>query len=334
MEVLHEYDGLILDWRLDKIANSESKRATFRAAALAQEIRTRATEGEYRDLPIVLWSTYENLKVSYYADDTSHDLFDYKHHKDKLGDSADAVRKELLSLAEGYKRIRATEGAMGKMKKMLTLEDEVYNKLDPRFTQRFLPNQSVPAHEYARFILKEAILKPGLLISEGLLAARLGVDAESSSDWKALLQKLPSNAKYKGAFHEAWPRWWSYLVEKEWWRSLAPKLRPLSRLPADKRVELLKRFTELEGLVAAQPIKEYYWTRFQTLCEYHQKPLDPIDGVIIREEEPQPWQQRRYISIDVALERKGEAKNLRPHPVELERLREIKESRSENGEES
>jgi len=337
MEVLDQYDGLILDWRLDKIPNPEGKRAMFRAAALAQEVRTRATEGEYRDLPIVLWSTYENLRVSYYADHTSHDLFDYKHHKDKIEDSPDAVREQLLSLAEGYKRIRASEGAMKKMKSMLALEDEVYNELDPGFTQHFLSDKPVPAHEYARFILKEAILRPGLLISEALLAARLGVDAKtknsSASDWEALLQELPTGSKYQGVFHEAWPRWWSYMIE-EWWRSLAPKkLRPISILPAGKRVELLKRFTELEKLVVATPIKESYHNRFQTLCEYHHKPLDLTDGVFIQEKEPEPWQERRYISLDVALERRGLAENLRPHPIEIEYLREIKESYSEDGKE-
>lgn len=336
MEVLGKYDGLILDWRLDKIPNSEGKRAMFRAGALAQEIRSRATEGKYKDLPIVLWSTYDNLKRSYYADDTSHDLFDCKHHKDEVVDRPDIVRNELLSLAKGYQTIRESQCAFDNM---LALEEEAYNDLDPRFTQHFLPHEQSPAHEYARFILKEAILRPGLLISEALLAARLGVDKENSSDWQALLQKLPSNAEYKGVFHEAWPRWWSYVVEKEWWRSLAPlaktpKLRPLSVLPADKRVELLKQFTGLEQLVAAKPIEEFYWTRFQTICEYHHKPLDPINGVTIREEEPRPWQQRRYISIDVALERRGETKNLRPHPIEVEHLREIKESRSEDGQES
>jgi len=149
MKVLNEYDGLLLDWRLDEIPNSEGTRATFRAAALAQEIRTGATVGEYRDLPIVLWSTYDNLKVSYYADDTSHDLFDCKHHKDEVVDKADAVRKQLISLAEGYKRIRASEGATKKMKKMLALEEDVYNDLDPRFTQHILSDEPVPAHSSA-----------------------------------------------------------------------------------------------------------------------------------------------------------------------------------------
>lgn len=331
MKVIDKYDGLIFDWRLDEIANSQDKKAKFRAAALAQEIRTRATERKCKDLPIILWSTYENLKRSYYADDTSHDLFDCKHHKDEVYSRPDIIRNELLSLAEGYQRIRESKY---KFQKMLAVEEEAYNDLDPRFTQHFLPHEESPAHEYARFILKEAVLRPGLLISEALLAARLGVDKENSSDWQALLQKLPSNAEYKGVFHEAWPRWWSYLVE-EWWASLAPKrLRSLSTLPADTRVKFLKQFTELEQLVAATPIKPSYGTRFQTLCEYHQKPLDLTDGILIREEEPAPWQERRYISLDVALERRGEAKNLRPHPIEIEYLREIKESRSEDGEEN
>ena len=119
------------------------------------------------------------------------------------------------------------------------------------------------------------------------------------------------------------------MVEKKWWRSLAEDISPLSILGASERVNKLKELIGLKRLVAATPIKDFYGDHFQTICEYSRKPLDPIDGVIIDEQDPLPWQERRYLSIDAALERKGTNDGLRPHPTEVERLKEIKKSRSE-----
>ena len=68
-------------------------------------LRTNFAEEDALAVPIILVSTDERLS-SYYSDETSHDLFDVVY--DKLKDIADhsrEVRKELISLSKGYKKI-------------------------------------------------------------------------------------------------------------------------------------------------------------------------------------------------------------------------------------
>lgn len=329
LEILNEYDGIILDWRLDIVPDETGKYFLFRAGTLAQEIRTRQTERKIRELPIVLWSTYQKLAGSFFGDSTSQDLFDARHDKDKVIDDAAFVRLQLLSLAEGYKNIATFLDSKGVLSTgVLALEEDEYNLLPSRFTAHFTQNNYRPIHEHARFILQGLIYLPGLLVNEKLLAARLGVDIKDSSDWPALLERI-QNTKYGGPFHDAWERWWAHLVERKWWRGLTKEMPALSALGASARVERLRQLTGLTNLAAAKPIKKFYGDRFQTLCQYYQRPLDPVDGVIISEPDPAPWQERRYISIDAALERKGAKEGLRPHPTEVERIKEIKKSRSD-----
>lgn len=328
--ILNNYDGLILDWRLDQLPNQEGRRVRFRAAALAQELRTRATEtragivgGAIRDLPIVLWSTYEKLKGSYYGDDTSHDLFDYKQHKQRVVEDSERVRVELVSLAKGYREIAEKVGRHNSFPEIVLTEDQRGSlTLDPRIAERFISIDSTPYHELAKFILKELILRPGPLISEELLAARLGINKEASSGWRTFLRTLPDNSRYQGPFRDAWPRWWAQVIEKDWWQAMCHP-RSLSLLRAPERVERLIQCTGISDLVAATPISPTYQDRYWTVCEYSTCPLDPIDGVTIVEKEPEPWQERRYISLRVALERLWEHEDPRPHPSERERLREL-----------
>jgi hypothetical protein len=328
VEATAKYDGIILDWRLDQNANAQGERVSFRAATIAQELRTRGTEAKLREVPIVLWSTYQRLKCSYFGDRTSHDLFDRRFDKmEQILDVPDTVRTELIALATGYQLIasRKTSGFAA----VLGLRPAQFEKLDPRFTNTFPKRQATPVHEYARFILKEAILTPGLLIEERLLAARLGIDLQASSDWGRLVVKLPSEAKYEGPFASAWPRWWSPIVERDWWRSLqADGLPALSALCAKDRVAIISTKTRLKGLKPAEPIRPHYGTRFQTLCEYYKRPLDTSDGVLLDDKEPLPWQNRRYVSVDVVLESKHAEKGLKVHPLEIDRIKDIKRRRS------
>ncbi len=325
---LYNYDGFILDWRLDQIPSVEGVRFPFRAAALAQEIRTRTTEKTAKGIPIVLWSTENKLSKSYYGDETSQDLFDYVFNKEQISDNPEPIRIKMISLANGYKRIR--EIIMKGRNSLSNLLKAPSDILDVRIVNRFT-NNDYPIHEYVSFILHELIERPGPLISEDLLAARLGVDRADSSDWNKLLKKLPQKSRYQGPFYDAWPRWWAQVIEREWWRSLKKNNPSLSTLPAHKRIEILKEKTNLYDLITARPLRDGYDTKYYTLCEYYQKPLDPTDGVIIDEKEPAPWQERRYISIDAALERKGEP-NKKPHPTEIERVNHLRGSRYKDGE--
>lgn len=338
LDDLKEYDGLILDWRLDMISVGDSC-VEFRAGALAQEIRTRGTEGRAKELPIVLLSTQEMLMSSYNGDFTSKDLFDQAYYKDIFVSNGSGVRAELMSLAMGYDKIRS-QVAKGP-KAILEIDEAILPLLDSRFTSRFSGDVKASVHDCARFLLKEAIFTPGVLISEELLAARLGVDREASADWSTLLEQLLPETKYNGPFCEAWPRWWSWLVEHVWWVSLEENKQsvvPLSNLTAEQRVERLKVYLELANLVPLKPIKEGYSTRFHTICAVDETPLDPIDGVLISDpdgKEPLSWQDRRYISMDAALSRRYEDarykyKNICLHPAEVERVKTLRKATSGN----
>lgn len=331
-QILSEYDGIILDWRLDMIPDESGKYFSLRAGSLAQEIRTRQTEG-VKEIPIVLWSTDPKLTRSYYGDTTSQDLFDRRHDKQEVIDNSQRVREELISLSEGYRKISASiDPDQGLLKTVFNLTDENLEAIPTSLDAHLFSNCRQAAHVYARLILERLISVPGPLISEELLAARLGIDKERSSAWTNLLELLSGETKYTGPFSDGWPRWWAFLVERKWWRSRSPKLPRLNTLAASDRVSKLREITGLENLIAAQPIKDFYSDRYRTICEFYRRPLDPIDGVIIDEKEPMPWQERRYLSIDAALTRRGVGQNIRPHPTETDRLDEIKQSRTQDAE--
>lgn len=317
---LKDYQGLILDWRLDVISDPErEQKFTFRAGALAQEIRNRENDEKEPivPFPIVLWSTQEKLAASFNRDHTAHDLFDGKYVKDDISENPKKIRQELISLVSGYEIIsKFVKKAKRSFSELIGGEKNI---IDIRVQERF-SNDHFPVHEYARFIRRELIDRPGLLIDESRLAARLGIDKDVSKDWNNLVDLL-SGYKYTGPFHEAWPRWWVYAIEKTWWTTILEQKRPLGLLSAEERVKSIKEKTQLKKIIPAKPIMPNYHSRFHTICEHCQKPLDPVDGVILAEKEPEPWQERKYISLDVALERR---EGFDPHPTELERLRNLR----------
>lgn len=319
---LKGYQGLILDWRLDEISSkTDRKKADFRAATLAQEIRTRETEKKIHPLPIVVWSQESKLKGSYQGDFTSHDLFNWIYKKEEIVENPNVVHDQLLSLALGYKYIDKFRST----KKKFNLSDLLKAKdtyVDIR-VQEYFSSTARTVHEIARFIIQDLLRRPGLLIDELRLASRLGIDKNASKDWKKILD-LIAKYKYLGPFGDAWERWWAFGVEKEWWLRTSSQDSPLSILNAKERVEIIKKKTGFRNLIVAEPIKPKYHTRFYTICEHTKKPLDPIDGVIIAEKEPQPWQERRYISLDTALERR---EGYNPHPTELERLKNLRRTK-------
>ena len=202
------FDGLILDLRLDQFANwqegSEGDKAEYRATTLAQEIRTRATEDhKVFQTPIILWSTDERLRASYTRDDTSHDLFDLKCVKADISDDAgkaEAIASQLTSLALGYReivKVRSRKRGRGSQLHRFLGFEKLPEFLDARILSYFEGRPTpLPAHEYARFILRDLLSAPGPLISEPVLAARLGIDKEASEDWHKLKARIDKQASY------------------------------------------------------------------------------------------------------------------------------------------
>ena len=349
-------DGVILDLWLDRYAppteEEDRKKQDYRALSLAQELRTRATEGNVGEFPIVLFSYDEKLNYSYNKDDTGHDLFDMKCLKDSLedfGDTSKKVATRLVSLSRGYEQILDARRRKGGDKsaqfyKFLSFESDP-GFLDPRLLAYFEGRETpIPAHEYARFILTQLLESPdhlkhpleisGPLIPEDILAARLGVDIEESDEWNRVLEGIPEEAKYKGPFNEGWDRWWMHYVEK-WWESLSSNGLPLRRARAEKRVEILKEALDITGLTPATPLLEEYSSEFWTVCQGSasssaKDPLDPIDGFTLDRKNKQPWQDELYISEERAIEGIHFQKGYQIDPLEKELLEELKQSQRDS----
>lgn len=318
-----DFDGLILDLRLDQLKNEEGKgkKVQYTAQGLAQELRSRMSGSAggkaMKPVPIILWSVGIAIKSFRAKDDTAQDLFDAVYQKDMVIQEPDKVSRQLIALANGYKEVSA---AFPKNKKeelplgvLLALES--LELLDPRIPEA-LKRASV--HEVAQFIHKELILVPGPLIDENILAARLGVDIAKSADWLKLKKKLVTIAGYKGVFSSAWDRWWWPLVEK-WWRENLDSAVPLQALEADARVKYLKKKFKWTKLIAAKPISDGGCSKFWTVCKAKDMPLDPQDGIRANEPDRAPWQDLSYLSVRALLDRTAYKKQLRVHPLDKER---------------
>ena len=309
-------NGLILDLRLDDFPNEKGERADFRGTSLAQEIRTRQKENEFKSFPIILFSANSKLKKS--LENSGKDLFDICIEKEVNVNSFKIITPQLISLAEGY--IFLTDN--NDISKILNID---VNKIDERFVSELSQSLSNPVHIVSQFLIYELIEKQGLLVNEHILAARLGIDIENSQDWEKVKESL-SFTKYTGVFTEGWKRWWMFLIES-WWSDTIEAESYLRSTPAKERVTLIKKALKLEKIQSAQKIEKADSEEYWTICKGYNRPLDPVDGLIIKgQEKLYPWQEPEYVSIDAALKSKNKD-NVWKNVAKLEegRLREFQE---------
>jgi hypothetical protein len=310
-----DFNGLILDLKLDDKPNGNNKRANFRGTSLAQEIRTRQKEGVLKSFPIVLFST--NEKTEQALEKSGKDLFDIFIDK-QLDDKAFTMfTTQLIDLPIGYNVL--SDSAMT-INNILKVDETI---IDSRFVYEYDETKKSPVHIQSRFLITELLSKQGLLIDEDVLAARLGIDKSKSTDWPKLLELL-TDAKYKGVFCNGWPRWWMHLIEK-WWKEEINSNLYLRSTPAGERVEEIKQTTELPQLVVAEKIDKADSDEFWTICKGHGLPLDPVDGLLIQgQDNLYSWQEPEYVSIDAALWRKNIDNWIDVADVEKERYAELK----------
>ena len=326
-------DGLILDLRLDnfyKDDNSAIEKANYRAATLAQEIRTRTTENEIPDYPIVLWSTDERLRQSYDRDDTSHDLFDLKAVKGDLADPlyADHISRKLQSLVDGYNLVRGSIVSGSRPFSFLGFS-ETPEFLDERVLLSLESTKGyLPVHEYARFILRQLLEMSGPLVNRQVLAARLGLDINESEDFQSLTENLFPDSLYKGAFSYGWPCWWSALINQKL-RKLSINDFSFDKASAIQRVEFLIQQTGFQKLKPAQPLLGSKSTSYRTVCVATSLPLDPREGFLIERQPIFPWQDKLYVSLQAILEGDANMKGIRVDLLEQDRLEKAKRKLSE-----
>lgn len=311
-----QFDGIILDLKLDDLPNRNGKRADFRGTSLAQEIRTRQKEGDMNSFPIILFSA--NDKIQQALENSGKDLFDIRINKSKLNESAFSYfTPQLIDLSDGYKRLSGSSLAISQVLQI----DEM--TLDSRFVGEYNKNKECPVHIQSRFLITEFLTKQGLVIDENVLAARLGIDKSNSDNWSDLLKNL-SKAKYQGVFSKGWSRWWMHLVE-QWWNETIKAETFLRSTPAAERVEKIKEVTKLPKLVAAKKTEKSESDEFWTVCKGLGQPLDPVDGLLIQgQDNLYSWQEPEYVSVDAALLRKNIEKWIGIADIEKERYENLK----------
>lgn len=306
---LKNYHGVLLDLRTDQEPDDDNNISDFTGAEWGQHLRVLSTNGELEnDLPIVLFSTDAKLQQTYFRDLTSNNIFDRFLSKDKTPPNA---QRKLISLANGYKEI-SKEKDFNELLKINT------SNLDPRIFSRFESGNDIPVHEYAQMILKDLIYAKGVLINEKYLAARLGIDKDTSSDWDEI-KEIFDVAKYKGVFFDGWDRWWMFAVDKLF-NSISETY--LNYLDAKERVAILKEKTGLTNLNYSEPIEKNESYDYWTVCKALGKPLDSHEAFkVYTRSEPKPWQEYEYISLHALLEEVPaiQDKNITVHPMDKEK---------------
>lgn len=196
-------DIVALDFRLDENPSMIEPKKSYNGSGLAQLLRDKASVMPEHDFPIVLISSEEKLQRFYRPDGTAHDLFDYIFKKGEVADNPTPFKEQLISLCKGYVALKSVWGDA--RLSVFGLADEELVNIAKQELRMSLLSAGAP-HIAARTILKDLIDRPGILLSDNELAARLGV-----ATLEPLLHTLvEQQIQYKGVFSEGWRRWWAH----------------------------------------------------------------------------------------------------------------------------
>ncbi|TKT93341.1 hypothetical protein [Dyadobacter frigoris] len=298
-EMMPDYNGIILDLRLNGNPYEGNKYAQYRGSTLAQELRTLSKESlESKDFPIILVSADENLEKSF--DPTSLDLFDLIVSKNILGNDKkmpfELFRDKLKWLSDGYNYLNecdnSIEGILGR---------KPIPQLDTRFLDALRANLEKPKHIIARFLTKQIIGRPTFLIDERYLSARLGVDRRSG-DWGKLINNfLPADMKYVGAFSNYYTRWWMQDLYLFWEEKVSDTF-DIRSTGSKKKVELLSAKSGLTKLTPLEKQSDSKSDSFWVICKATGVAIDTTDAFIIAgQDDKHAWQEHEYVSVKEAL---------------------------------
>lgn len=306
LELLKNYDGLIVDQQLDEDPIINGTQCDFLGSTLAAQIRAKENEvfltGKDISIPIILYSANENapktfvgLELDFFDFMIFKLEFDYQDFKNKIP----IYQAQMISLVNGY----------NKLKEVTSISDSLYinnlDIIDSRFIFELKRRENHTAHSKASFILNELIIKQGILIDEDILAVRLGIDKnESTEGWVKVRDSLKDfGVEYQGVFSDGWPRWWMPMVD-EWWYSLIDNDTYIRFYNAEERAKIISEKLGGIQLVPAKAKSRYsihneYWT----ICDISKEPLDIEDGLLLPgQEDLYPWQDAKYVSIQNALD--------------------------------
>ena len=289
-----QYDGLILDLNLEENKNPENQKLSrYKGSTLAQEIRNLSRSRKIKETPIVLLSATKNLTSLF--DETNKDLFDLIISKESLTgkDEYETNIKKLEAIAQAYVVLSNERNSS------VILATDFENE-DIRFLSEIEHQLGKPSHSISNFFIKDILEKNGVLISEEILFARLGVDIKTSKSEDILkIKSFFSESQYTGIFSSGWNRWWMSKIEKLW-KSISEN-KTLRSLDAEQRVSVLNDKFKLT-LKASVLDSKSKSLKFWTICKGTGRPIDNVDGLLVaRQEKTYPWQDKVYISFEEAL---------------------------------
>ncbi len=203
---------LVMDYRLDQVADEQGQTRRYKASALTQQLRDLATEHPMHDCPIVLHSAEDKLRDFYRPDQTAHDLFDDIITKDGQK-NIEEIRRRLVGLAQGYIDLIAVDRQYeARQLDLLGLTASQHSFVDHQDVQSQLRAAQVP-HVMAQFLLKKLIGRNALLLDEPNVLARAGIRSDSPARARLCDALRTGGAEYTGVFASFRPRWWRTAVD-------------------------------------------------------------------------------------------------------------------------
>lgn len=234
-ELKDAVDGFILDINLKDQADENGLRFLGTGAGLAQDLRLLqalgARDGQ-RARPIIRLCAAQVFQAYLAGDNSTADIFDLGFDKETIGDCAEAARAKLAALPDLYNKIISSNGSADAAPALLGLDGQSYGKLHSRFRAALETELTRKPHEAASFLIRQFLEVPGLLVSEDVLAVRLGVDCRASSGWAEVL-KIFEGARYNGVGSSGFSRWWAEAILQVW---AERGLGSLFKLTAESRV--------------------------------------------------------------------------------------------------
>lgn len=301
--------GVLVDIDLSSIQGE-----TGTGPGIAQDIRVKQRAGTIPEYPIVRFAALAPVQKNVRGDPTSDDLFDLKVQKE-------AVQRDIDAVIAGLRGIRQVYDALTSVEK---IDESFFANIvgcsqsdieilgHDGFRDRLLSSLQTAAHVAAGVYVRSFLTPPGLLIDEGLLAVRLGVDAQRSDKaWKEFVATLPF--QFRGVGGAYFIRWWARGLDAWWFERISADV-PLVSLTAEQRIDTLQEKLKIEGLVALQLPEgspgSRPW-RFCQLCREQDPPIDfPIDAtdavrVTLRSDIPS-WVDQPYASLKFACQEKDD----------------------------
>lgn len=283
-------DIVLLDFRLDENSDTIAPKHSYLGSGLAQLLRDKAIAQPNLDLPIVLLSGEDKFDKYYRPDSTAHDLFDKTYGKEQATERSAVVSKQLLDLCKGYETLKGIWSSNGNRLSIFALdggEDVVIGNQELRSE---LTKAAAP-HLVANFVLRFVIDRPGLLLSDHDVAARLGV---ASID--PVVDYLDAQGiRYAGIFGTGWRRWWAHKFNGHFETVFG---RRTSTMSGDERAAVLREKLGLKAEAATSRWNKLTSEKFAVACACCHYPTEIRHSVSAFDPNPPRFVQRRRICWD------------------------------------